>query len=335
MKILFVHKHLATFVKIDLDILRSEHKVRELYVRRHNPLHLIADMARAAKGVLWADLVFAWFGGYHALFPFIVGRLLGRKCVVIASGYDVAAVPEIGYGNMRSGVRRTIGLWVFRLAHKVLAVSRFTAQKAICNAKVSPAKLQVIYHGLEAPVTCRMYDLPIQRRGALTVSTVKQAALSCKGLVTFVKAASYLQDVPFTLVGPWIDDAINSLRTVASSNVEFVGPCYGDSLWERMLSTRVYIQVSASESFGMAVAEAMLCGCVPVVTDRGALPEVVGDNGFCVPYGDVQATVEAIRQALAAGPEAREHCRQHIIDTFPLERRKEQLLRAVRELDSH
>jgi len=332
MKILFVHKYLATFVKIDLDILRSEHKVRELHVRRHNPLHLMTDMTSAVKDVLWADLVFAWFGGYHALLPFILGRLLGRKCVVIASGYDVAAVPEFGYGNMRPGIRRTIGLCVFRLAHKVLAVSRFTAQEAVRNAKVLPAKLQVIHHGLETPPAYEEQDSPVERQGVLTVGTVKRTNLFLKGLDTFVKVASHLQDVPFILIGPWLDDTIDYLSEIAPPNVEFVGPLYRGDLVKRMLAAKVYVQISASESFSMSSAEAMLCGCIPVVTDRGALPEVVGDNGFYVPYGDVQATVEAIRQALAAGPEARARCRQYIIDTFPLDRRKEQLLQVIREL---
>jgi len=30
----------------------------------------------------------------------------------------------------------------------------------------------------------------------------------------------------------------------------------------------------------MALAEAMCCECVPVVTKKGALPEVVGDTGL-------------------------------------------------------
>ncbi|MHA1664403.1 MAG: hypothetical protein ACTSVW_01050 [Candidatus Njordarchaeales archaeon] len=42
----------------------------------------------------------------------------------------------------------------------------------------------------------------------------------------------------------------------------------------------------------------MSCCCVPVVTRRYALPEVVGDTGFYVPYYDPKSTAEAIKKAL-------------------------------------
>jgi glycosyltransferase involved in cell wall biosynthesis len=54
----------------------------------------------------------------------------------------------------------------------------------------------------------------------------------------------------------------------------------------------------------------MACGCVPVVTDRGALPEVVENTGIVVPYGDVDATIKAIHIALSMdGSSARERAK--------------------------
>ncbi|MEO7555918.1 MAG: glycosyltransferase, partial [Acidimicrobiales bacterium] len=41
-------------------------------------------------------------------------------------------------------------------------------------------------------------------------------------------------------------------------------------------SSQVYAQLSWHEAFGVSVAEAMLCGCTPVVTDVPALQEVAG-----------------------------------------------------------
>lgn len=53
-------------------------------------------------------------------------------------------------------------------------------------------------------------------------------------------------------------------------------------------------QPSFMEGFGMTVLEAMACGAPVVVSDRGSLPEVVGEAGLVVP-----PTAEALTEALA------------------------------------
>lgn len=52
---------------------------------------------------------------------------------------------------------------------------------------------------------------------------------------------------------------------------------------------------SFMEGLGFPVVEAMACGTTPVVSDRGALPEVVGDAGIVTP-----PEPQAIEEALAA-----------------------------------
>jgi glycosyltransferase involved in cell wall biosynthesis len=276
-------------------------------------------------------VVLSWFGSYQAFLTFIPARLFGRKCIVIASGYDVANEPELHYGGLRSGLRRWLGLWAFRLAHQVLAVSAFAAQEAMQNAGVLPAKLQVIHHGVDAQVFCPLQDVSAARQGVLTVGIVESVNLSVKGLTLFVETAHHLPDIPFMLVGPWQDGAIATLQSLAPPNVHFVGGLFGHDLVQCMATARVYAQLSAYEAFGMAVAEAMLCGCVPVVSDRGALPEVVGELGFVVPYGDIAATAQAIRQALQSDVDVRMHCRQRIVEHFSLQARQTQLLQAMQE----
>jgi glycosyltransferase involved in cell wall biosynthesis len=59
-----------------------------------------------------------------------------------------------------------------------------------------------------------------------------------------------------------------------------------------MANAAAFCLPSLMEGFGMAVAEAMACGAAVVVSDRGSLPEVVGDAG-------VVTTTEAA--SLAAG----------------------------------
>ena len=75
----------------------------------------------------------------------------------------------------------------------------------------------------------------------------------------------------------------------------------------------------------------MSCGCVPVVTRRYALPGVVGDTGFYVPYNDPKATAEAIRKALESGKGAK--ARERVKKYFSLEAREKGLIREILELD--
>jgi glycosyltransferase involved in cell wall biosynthesis len=73
----------------------------------------------------------------------------------------------------------------------------------------------------------------------------------------------------------------------------------------------------------------MLQGCVPVVTDCAALPEVAGDTGIYAKYGDVDSTVRAIQQALATPSDYGLRARERILSEFPLEKRRQNLLEAI------
>jgi glycosyltransferase involved in cell wall biosynthesis len=61
-----------------------------------------------------------------------------------------------------------------------------------------------------------------------------------------------------------------------------------------MAGASAFCLPSLMEGFGLTALEAMACGTPVVVSDRGALPEVVGDAGIVVPPNAV-----AITEALA------------------------------------
>jgi len=331
MRILFVHTYPATFVQIDLEILCSQHEAYELYVWKGQLYNWIGHILKTMKKVFWADTIFVWFGSYHALLPFLLGRLLGRKCVIVASGYDVANMPEINYGNMRPGIRRIMGRFIFRLADKVFAVSDFTRNEAIHNVGVLPTKIVTIYHGIDA-TDFTHYNPGVKENIVVTVGAIDRDRLTIKGLLNFVKVAVAMPEVRFILIGGCIDGSIEELKQIAPHNLEFAGAMYGDDLIQQLQRAKVYVQASAYESFGMAVAEAMLCGCIPVVTERGALPEVVGETGYIVPYGDLSAMAEAIKKALAADEDAQKRCQEWIQQQYPYEKRKKALLHQLEAL---
>jgi len=87
---------------------------------------------------------------------------------------------------------------------------------------------------------------------------------------------------------------------------------------------------SHHESFGCSLAEAMLCECVPVVSQRTAIPEVVGDCGFYVDELTPEAVSVAIRKALDC--DLGKNARRRIEKLFPLEKRRSELLKALDKL---
>ena len=118
-------------------------------------------------------------------------------------------------------------------------------------------------------------------------------------------AAADLPEVRFVFVGRWHDDAIEELRALAGDNVEFTGWLSDDDLHAMYGRASVYVQASRHEGFGLAVAEAMLAGCVPVVMNVTAMPEVVGDAGVLIEDQRPEDVAAGIRRALDAGPRGR------------------------------
>jgi glycosyltransferase involved in cell wall biosynthesis len=303
--VLYVVSRPSRFTEIDREALSERWEVEDLVGRPR--LGAIAAAARA-------DAVVVWFAGFHAFIPITVAWLLRKPSLVITGGYDVAATDD-GYGMQHGGLRRFVARWSLRRASRLMANSESGAHEAR-RAAGRRATIDVVHHGIPDLVG----ELPAgERSGALTVGIVDGPNLRRKGLLAFVEAAGELPEVPFVLVGRVDDPAAQAqLEAAAGPGVEFTGFVDDDELGRCYARAAVYVQASTHEGFGMAVAEAMLAGCVPVVTPAGSLPEVVGDTGVVVGADGLAA---AIRRALERGDDARAAARARVLERFTLERR--------------
>ncbi len=64
-------------------------------------------------------------------------------------------------------------------------------------------------------------------------------------------------------------------------------------------SADLFIFPSFDEGFGIPPLEAMACGCPVIVSNQGALPEVVGQNGITIHPQDIECFVETVLNILA------------------------------------
>ena len=323
-RVLYVHSRKASFVAIDRDILAEEYEVEDWYQpgRLGNPLKLV-------PAVLRADLVFGWFASWHTFLPVTLAWLMRKPSVQIIGGFDTANMPDIGYGYQQGGLRRWASRWIMRRAGRLITNSHYSRSEIAANTPIPPERVTVVHHGVPDPFG------PLQATEreplALTVGHLVKTTLMQKGHQPFVEAARHLPEVRFVFVGKWHDDAIEQLRGLAGENVEFTGWLSDEDLEAMYRRASVYVQASRHEGFGLAVAEAMLAGCVPVVMDVTAMPEVVDGAGVLISSQDPETVADGIREALALGPDAHERARRRILEEFPMEGRREGILRVVRE----
>src|SRR5437016_13918040 len=105
-RVLLVHistSELPSFVQRDVELLGQEFTVTPFFFGgRHHIAKLFSQVARH-------DLILCWFAWDNAYWATWAGRLLQRPSIVIAGGFDVVALPEVGYGNLlnKGAARRT------------------------------------------------------------------------------------------------------------------------------------------------------------------------------------------------------------------------------------
>ena len=322
-RVLYVHSRKASFVAIDREILASRYEVEDLYQpgRWPNPLAVI-------RGVVRADLVFGWFASWHTFFPITLAALLRKPSVMIIGGFDSANMPEIGYGYQQGGLRRWASRWIMRRARRLVTFSNYSLSEIERNTAIPRERVAVIHLGVPDPFGGQP---AAKERQALTVGAVDHTTLVQKGQIPFVRAAAELPDVRFVFAGKALDESIKELRALAGDNVVFTGWLSDEDLRDTYRRSAVYVQASRHEGFGLAVAEAMLAGCVPVVMDVTAMPEVVGDAGVLIGSQEPSAVAAGVRRALELGPDAARRARERILREFPMERRRDGLLKVVEE----
>lgn len=317
-RILYMYKHNRSFVEGDLSMLQRHFDVVPSYFNIRNLFFLPFLVCKS-------DVTFIWFASYHAFISTIFSKLFSKKVIVVTGGYDVACEKEINYGLLRNPLLKRMVKFVLKNADKILAVSEFNKREIQKYLGMNNA--EVIYNGIDSG---KLYPQGNKEILVITVGFISWENIKRKGLETFTKAAKYLPDTKFVVIGKAIDDSVNYLESIASGNVKFAGFVPNGELLKYYQKAKVYCQLSYYESFGMALAEAMLCECVPVVTGRGALPEVVGDTGFYAKYGDEKITADAIKKALNSqkGGKAKERIKEN----FSCGIREEKLVRLIEEI---
>ncbi|HWU28374.1 MAG TPA: glycosyltransferase family 4 protein [Microbacterium sp.] len=93
-----------------------------------------------------------------------------------------------------------------------------------------------------------------------------------------------------------VEAAVSALnRREGDTVARFLGPRPHDEVFDLFAANDIFLlPCSWEEPFGMVALEAMAKGCVPVVSDRGGLPDVVQDGGVAVRIPEDQREVPVV-----------------------------------------
>jgi glycosyltransferase involved in cell wall biosynthesis len=251
---------------------------------------------------LWAamwgreDLCFAWWWATSA--PVAAVWWLRRKPIVVTGALENPNTSIVK--QFVKGLLTTISC---RLASANIAISNFELTRLSRHGPRKPARIY--------PAVDHTYYTPGRlsaQPSAAMVAQLNPASIERKGVDIAIAATAIIRrswpNFRLNIIGPSTPAGLEVLRragsTVDMSGVVIHGELERDRKLELLQSAWVYLAPSLMEGFGLAVAEAMACGCVPICSAAGALPEVVAEAGVISRDRTPKALAEAVCALLEA-----------------------------------
>ncbi len=329
-KILFIYTNYSTFVKTDFAILSSEYEVKKYCfkpVKGVFPglLQIIRQFIYLLVNGWKYDRYFIWFADYHSLLPVGFSKLFGKKVYIVIGGYDACRIRSLRYGVFVSKFRGFFAIRSIRNSTLNLTVSGYVDRRIKAIAPRAPRKL--IYNCVNMKAG---NPVSMKKDIVLTIGLVNnEQTFYRKGIDTFIEVAGLLPEYRFVMIGITAS-GIGHLLQGLPSNLELFDRVEQEKLTGFYSEAKVYAQFSRMDTFCLTLAEAMLFGCFPVITNEGGMPEVVGNKGMILKR-DAEAMARSIRTALRDySPEEAGSYSRRILEYFSFDRRKKLLLEALR-----
>ncbi len=234
-----------------------------------------------------------------------------RRCLITVHDLNFVFYPQFLTAESRRYYIDQIQ-WAVNTADHISADSFATRRDIIEQLGVAPEKVTAVHLAAnplyEQPVAAEDVDATLRTHGLargfiLFVGTLEPR----KNLPMLIRAYRRLRDetavdAPLVLVGGkgWIYDEI--FATIGAlgldGHVRHLSGVFDAQLAHLYHAAGVLVTPSHYEGFGLPALEAQHCDCPVIVSDRGSLPEIVGEGGLMLNPDDETAWAEALFRVL-------------------------------------
>lgn len=288
------------------------------------------------------DLYFSWWAS-GSILPLIKAKISGKPIIVIAGGHEANLCRDSVTGEPRGYLatpphKKLATRVTLRMGTRILVVSNYMVKDAVALGAKAPI---VVPNSVDTDAFKPNGSI---RHGILSIFNLSRAALGIKRAEVFIRAIPrVLERFPeesFTIIGRK-GDATEQMSALASDlgikdRLTFLGAINNSEVSAWMRQVKAYVQISDSETFGVAIAEAMSSGTPVVVSRRASIPEVVGVYGIYVDHNDPESVAAGIVGLLTKAQIERDgigaKLRQRVLENYTYEKRRESIADIIRPL---
>lgn len=343
MKLFHNYIEKASFIQQDEEIFSCDYEIISFSFKSTRkiltPLYFFLQLYKLVFNFYSYKTIVSHMAGFHTFLPSILSMLGLKNHVIILHGTECNVIEEINYGLLNRRYLRWVVSFSVKKASLLLPVSEYLIYqqsdylgesremglKSRIKDQLPPYR--VIHNGIDGG---KIFYTGAARKNKsfLTIASgleVERRYL-LKGIDLLISLAKDFPECHFTIIGSKKIFGYDG----QFQNISVIDFIENEKLNEIISSHTFYLQLSMSEGFGIALCEAMLCGLVPIVSNVGMMPEIIGDTGYILPKRDYKVLKELVSSILLNQDSNKSQlAAQRIKELFPVEKRKNELLRVI------
>lgn len=343
-KIIYVYPSKSTFILRDIKLLNENYHVLESFFniksKKKVPLEFFKQFVFLIKNLKKSKGVICHFAGYSSFLPSLICKIYKIPCLIIVAGTDASKFPDFSYGNFTKKVFGYFTGTSLQYASHILPVheslyyqkySYYDGGKpaqgySYFYPKAKNVPFTPVYYSYDASIFTIKSLKPRIKNSFVTIGNLADKyCFKRKGYDLILELAEIRKDCEFIIVGSQENTDLK-----VPSNVQVLPFKNQQEIIEILNEYEFYFQLSIMEGFPNALAEAMLCGCIPIGSNVSGIPYIIKDNGFILQHCNVKELSQIIDSAINLTPFEKEKLslssRQRVEQEFTIERRKNKII---------